>query len=377
MLRFASLVALSLGLTGCGTMPFDYDDGGDTGKPVSGNLATSIPPSMAMAAVPVTAGQVVSVIERKRGNALQHEITLYGAPPNFGSNQVTVTAFKYVDSVPEKPGEDMLAMAKPTDEEIYKEMQERIPGGPMEVSGNVPRNAMGPFGYAFGRRNGANCIYAWQWIESGFRPFNMVANKTTAPVSVRVRICRPGMTEEVMVDFVRQMYVQPRSGSYPGTGPMVAAPMARPMAGDALAAARGSGYAPGYAPAYGSGVAMAPYAAAPYPQQPQFTGGYGYNPAYAQQQAAPQQVAPVRKVAAAPKKTIRRIVRRRVVAPQIYSYTPVQTAPQVVVQQPQVVMPAQPQVVVQPQPQVVVQPQAQPVIRQVLPGAYSAVPMPQ
>lgn len=364
MLRFASLVALAVGLSGCGTMPFDYDDGGDTGKPVSGNLAASIPPSMAMAAVPVAAGQVVSVIERKRGNALQHEITLYGAPPNFGSNQVTVTAFKYVDTIPEKPGEDMVAMTKPTDEEIYKEMQERIPGGPMEVSSNVPRNAMGAFGYAFGRRNGANCLYAWQWIESGFRPFNVVANKTTAPVSVRVRICRPGMTEEVMVDFVRQMYIQPRSGAYPGAGPMAAAPMARPMAGDALAAARGTGYAPGYAPAYGSGFAMTPYGMG-YPQQPGFTGGYGYNPAYAQQQAAPQQVAPARKVAAAPKKTIRRVVRRRVVAPQIYSYTPVQAAPQIVVQQPQVVV----------QPQAV--PQVQPVIRQVAPGGYSAVPMPQ
>jgi len=351
MLRYASLVALAVSLSGCGTMPFDYEDGTDHTRPVAGNLATSIPPSMAMAAVPMAAGQVVSVIERKRGNALQHEITLYGAPPNFGSNQVIVTAYRFVDSTPEKPSEDVLPMSKPTDDEIYKEMQERIPGGPMETSANVPRNAMGPFGYAFGRRNGANCLYAWQWIEGGFRPFNPVANKSTAPVSVRVRICRPGMTEEVMVDFVRQMYIQPRSGGYPGAAPMVAAPMARPPAGDALAAARGGampaygGYAPGYASGYGANPYAPPagYGAAPY-GQPAYTGGYGYNPAYAAQQAAPE-----RKVAAAPvKKVVRRIVRRRVIAPQVYSSAPV-----------------------------VVQRAAPVVVQQTAPGGYSAVPMPQ
>ena len=338
MFRFASLVALTIGLSGCGMLPFDTIESPEDPKPFSTTLGVSIPPSQAMAAMPSGAGQVISVIERRRSNAIQHDITLAGAPPNFGENQINVTAFRYVEDIPEKPLSDGLKIQRPTDSDIYDEMQERIPGGALATSNAVPRNGMGTFGYAFGRRNGANCLYAWQWIEAQARPFNPLNNKSAAPVSVRVRLCRPGMTEEVMVDLVRQMFVAPRfDDSYRGVrGPT---PMAgygmggRGPRGDALTAAR-PGFGNSYGGAYGGSYAT----------------GYGDDAGYDRSYNYPKYRAPVTTgasdYAAAPvRRKVRRVVRRRVAPAATYSYS----APAAV---------------------------STPVTTMV-PGGYSAVPMPQ
>lgn len=348
MLRLVSLVTLGLALSGCG-MVFDYSDTAGEPKPFDTTLGVSIPPSQAMAAMPSGAGQVISVIERRRGNAIQHDITLAGAPPNFGENQINVTAFRYIDESAENPKTDTIKIERPSESDIYAEMQERFPGGPLPTSNAVPRNAMGGFGYAFGRRNGGNCLYAWQWIEPAqVRPLTPFANKTPAPISVRVRLCRPGMTEEVLVDFVRQLFVQPRfdDGYRTSSGPRTNPSMAygygygagagygmRRMGGDALSVAstRPAPYANGYgANPYGYGDDYSGYG--PRPEAPQY------------QAPAPTRVsaAPVRR------KVVRRIVRRRVIPQETYSYS----------------APAAP---------------ATTVVRQAptAPGGYSAVPMPQ
>lgn len=323
MLKFVFSGVLALALSGCGMLPFDYAEPTEDPKPFTTTLGVSIPPSQAMAAMPSGAGQVVSVIERRRSNAIQHEITLAGAPPNFGENQILVSAFRYVDSAPAKPLTDTIPDKKPTEADIYEEMQERIPGGALPTSNAVPRNGMGTFGYAFGRRNGANCLYAWQWIEPPMtRPFQPMNNKTAAPVSVRVRLCRPGMTEEVMVDLVRQMMVAPRyddgfRGYAPrgpmagGYGPSGAMRGSRTMGGDALAAANGMG-ARGYAygPSYGNGY-----------------DDYGMDrsmnyPKYQNQMASRSDYA-----AAPVRKKVRRVVRRRIAAPATYASSPVISAP--------------------------------------------------
>jgi hypothetical protein len=284
-------VVLALGLAGCSSMPFELVER-EPQAPAPTSLGISIPPSMSMAALPPAAGSVVSVIERRRGNALQHEVTLHGAPPNYGENQILVTAFRHVSAIPEKPIEDTLPMRAPTQEDIVNEMTEKLVNGPLPISQNAPQNGAGYFAYAFARRAGVSCLYAWQWVEG--------ENKlTTAPVSVRVRLCKPNTTEEVLVDYVRQLYLMPRTR--PGASGMV---MARGPGGygDALSASRnGGGYAAYQPHPYG----MAYAAPAPAPV------------------AAP--AAPARKVAAASvqkRVLVRRIVKRRVVAPQIYSYAP-------------------------------------------------------
>ena len=348
MLRFVSLVALTIGLSGCGMLPFDTMDGSEDPKPFPTTLGVSIPPSQAMAAMPSGAGQVISVIERRRSNAIQHDITLAGAPPNFGENQINVTAFRYVEDIPEKPLADKIKIERPTDSDIYNEMQERFPGGALPSSNAVPRNGMGTFGYAFGRRNGANCLYAWQWIEPAqARPFTPFNNKTAAPISVRVRMCRPGMTEEVMVDLVRQMFVSPRhDDSYRGNptsrGP---GPMAgyggmggRGLRGDALSAARPM--TNGYASAYGNGYGNM---ATGYGDDAGYDRAYNY-PKY--QTAMATGYSPYAAVAAAPvRRKVRRVVVRRRVAPAAtYSYSA---------------------------------PAASTPATTIVPGGYAAVPMPQ
>jgi len=333
MLRLVTVATLALGLSGCG-MVFDYSDPGGEPKPFDTTLGVSIPPSQAMAMMPPGAGQVIAVIERRRGNAIQHDITLAGAPPNFGENQINVTAFRYVEESAENPKTDALKMERPDETIIYNEMQERIPGGALPTSNAVPRNAMGSFGYAFGRRNGANCLYAWQWIDSGqARPFTPFASKTPAPVSVRVRLCKPGMTEEVMVDFVRQMFVAARNDDAYRVSTRAPAPSYGYGAG-----AYGSGYRP-----IGGGLA-----AAPNPYANPYANPYGgaMPPTYDGQSWQTTQTVAPKRVATVRKKVVRRVV-RRVVPVETYSQAPVTV------------------------------PSSRPAQVMVSPGGYSAVPMPQ
>lgn len=328
MLRHVAVLAVGFGVSGCGLTPFEMGDQSEQPKPFSTTLGVSIPPSQAMAAIPIGAGQVIAVVERRRGNAIQHDITLAGAPPNYGENQINVTAFRYVDENPSFPVEDKVEMRRPTDEDIYKEMQERIPSGALPTSNAVPRNAQGAFGYAFGRRaGGVSCLYAWQWIDPPVaRQFNPMNNKTTpAPVSVRVRLCRPGMTEEVLVDLVRQMYVAVRYDdgyrAAPGgyrPGPMAGGYGQRRLGGDALSAAGGYGRSPmfgNYATGYGEDDPRSGYASSyNYPK-------YDTTPPFARQQATAV-AAPVRRT------VTRRVVRRAAPVQQvIYSQAPQQAAP--------------------------------------------------
>lgn len=308
MLRFSVVVLAGFALSGCSLSPFEMGDQSEKPEPFPTTLGVSIPPSQAMAMMPIGAGQVIAVMERRRGNAIQHDITLAGAPPNFGENQINVTSFRYIDESPSQPAEDKLPMTRSTDDEIYKEMEQRIPRGALPVSNAVPRNAQGTFGYAYGRRAGANCLYAWQWIDPPVaRQFHPIQNKTTpAPVSVRVRLCRPGMTEEVMVDFVRQLFVSVRydggfrgpSAGYPG--PMAGMPGQRRLGGDALSTASGYGQTPMY-PSYATG----------YGDYGNAQAGYGNSinhPKYGNPQIG--QAAAVAAVAPVRRKVVRRVVRR-------------------------------------------------------------------
>lgn len=343
MLRPVAILASAFALAGCSLSPFEMGEQSEQPKPFPTTLGVSIPPSQAMAMMPIGAGQVIAVIERRRGNAIQHDITLTGAPPNFGENQINVTAFRYVDENPAHPVEDKLPMTRLTDEDIYKEMETRIPGGALPTSNAVPRNAQGAFGYAYGRRSGANCLYAWQWIDPPVaRQFHPIQNKTTpAPVSVRVRLCRPGMTEEVMVDLVRQLFVNVRYDDgfrgYPGgyaPGPMAGGAGQRRMGGDALSAASGYGRTPMY-PSYATGGDY---------ENPRsgYASTYNY-PKYANPplgQSSAVAAAPVRR------KVVRRVVRRPAPAAD---YTFARTLPSA---------PA-------------------PAAAKLGPGGYAAVPMPQ
>ena len=158
MFKRLSPLLVSVLLAGCSAMPFELvESSGST--PAQTSLGTSIPPSSSMGALPPAAGSVVSVIERHRGNALQHEVTLHGAPPNYGENQIIVVAFKSIQESAEKPLDDKLTNTRPTAEDITSEIAERFPH-PLTISNNVAQNGAGPFAYAFGRQKGVSCLYA-------------------------------------------------------------------------------------------------------------------------------------------------------------------------------------------------------------------------
>jgi hypothetical protein len=84
-------------------------------------------------------------------------------------------------------------------------------------------NAYGPYGLAIGRDPaGARCLYAWQWIAEP--PALAVGQTASAPMSLRVRLCRTDMTLETMAAAVNQLRIVPRFAGTPITGTSVAEP---------------------------------------------------------------------------------------------------------------------------------------------------------
>ncbi|MGT2479717.1 cellulose biosynthesis protein BcsN [Methylobacterium oryzae CBMB20] len=110
-------------------------------------------------------------------------------------------------------------LAKPSEFGISGEMAVRFPGQAMTVRPPL-RNVYGPVGIALG----ADCLYAWQWIEGG-RGAATVGGQPPAlfqaeplarrAISLRIRLCRTA--EASLGDLVRA--VEGLRIALPGTSP--------------------------------------------------------------------------------------------------------------------------------------------------------------
>lgn len=179
------------------------------------SLASEIAPEQALARLPAEAGTVVSVTERREKDRLTQTVALAGDTTARGANRIRVVAAEH----------DGATLRRMTEERIAEELAEELPDVDMRV---VPRMASAggvPLGLASGRaRDGGTCIYGWQ--ETTATPRRARGGLFTATddvdLSVRVRLCRTGLSEEKLIALVEGLSLRadvvPR-GTFAATGP--------------------------------------------------------------------------------------------------------------------------------------------------------------
>lgn len=141
---------------------------------------------------------VVAVLQRKLINGISQEIALATTSRAPGQSAFYVNLIS--DAGMQSEAEDTLTLTPLTHDRIETEMEERLPGVPMNISLVYVQNKYGPFGFATGRAaSGDACLYAWQQIEHNQASF-FAANNA---ISIRLRLCAAGATEE---QLLRTMY---------------------------------------------------------------------------------------------------------------------------------------------------------------------------
>ncbi|MCX7899324.1 MAG: cellulose biosynthesis protein BcsN, partial [Methylocystis sp.] len=95
---------------------------------------------------------------------------------------------------------------------VRREIVSRFKGVPMRIVGRPMTNALGPFGLAIGAGpGGLRCAYAWQWLDN----FTAAArgerstffNSGDMPASIRMRVCRRGLTVDQLAGWYEQLTV--------------------------------------------------------------------------------------------------------------------------------------------------------------------------
>ena len=134
--------------------------------------------------------QAARVGERAYGDGVVQQIEIAGPAPH-GINLLEVA----VRSTPVATAGAQIPLAKPTEAGIRSEILSRFPDTSMQIVPKPLANRFGPFGLAIGRNADATrCLFAWQWIDG--------LGEDAMPASVRLRLCRQGMTVD---DLARAM----------------------------------------------------------------------------------------------------------------------------------------------------------------------------
>ncbi|MGO4706237.1 cellulose biosynthesis protein BcsN [Microvirga sp. 2MCAF38] len=173
-------------------------------------LATEVPVIKAIVVPPPGGPAVVAVVENKFLNGVSQEVALSTAAEGVGQNAFWVSMMNDPDALTEN--DDVLTIRRITTERIQVEMDARLPGIDMRPSPYFVQNKYGPFGYALGYSAARDlCLYAWQLIE----PTENAIFSTSGIVSVRLRLCEAGATEE---QLLRTMYAYTISAYFEARG---------------------------------------------------------------------------------------------------------------------------------------------------------------
>jgi hypothetical protein len=203
-------------LSGCSVVSHDMRA---VYEPIRDATSSAIP----MAQLPPDAGYVVSILQSRIAGVLTQRIVLKGDAGTRGENAIEVN----VDENDRRPGDVDGPVAKPTRSMIVNELEAKFPHAEMRLSQTWNRNSFGPFGYAIGHvSRRVTCIYAWQF-SAGRAPrliddpalVASAASMPSAPTSVRVRLCRAGVSEEQIVSLLRALQVYPPGSSAPYVDP--------------------------------------------------------------------------------------------------------------------------------------------------------------
>jgi hypothetical protein len=176
-----------------------------------------------LVSLPAEAGAPGRLTERLYANGLRQSVSL-GAQKTLGDwNDLTI------DVQTDAPSADKTTRApmdKPTEAGVRHEILSRFPETPMRIVARPMRNVFGPFGLAVGAaEDGARCAYAWQWVDdirvaqSGDAKAGNVFSGRETPASIRMRLCRKGVSADALAEWFEHLEV----GDIAGLDRMVAA----------------------------------------------------------------------------------------------------------------------------------------------------------
>jgi hypothetical protein len=240
MNRLPSLSLFVLGLSACAAATPDSSllvDATPTGATTAVSTAQGAAASSgasAILALPPRSRLRGELEERRFADGWRQIVTLDRAPVANGWNELTVD----LRSGPPGVREAAIPMARPSEPELRREMALRFPTRRMRIVARPLKNALGPFGLAVGRGSGRmRCAYAWQWVDDlravstpGEAAGSSIARGDEIPASIRLRLCRRGLSEARLVDWfshlrlaeageVDRVVAAARSGSPAGTPP--------------------------------------------------------------------------------------------------------------------------------------------------------------
>ncbi len=160
----------------------------------------------------------MKVKEKHFINGSRQEIVLDAGPGVYGENVIDVSVRT---SGAKTTNSQVLEIGPPTESSIRNEILGRFPDVRMNIVMRPMRNRFGSFGLAIGRHaNGARCIFAWQWVEdlrehtpgvSNFTKFGALMGNRALATSVRMRLCRTGMTVDQLAGYFEGIRVPSRA----------------------------------------------------------------------------------------------------------------------------------------------------------------------
>jgi hypothetical protein len=158
----------------------------------------TVAPEKALVLPPPGGPSIVSVVERKSGNGVEQNISLFTSSSVPGQNFLKVQFFGASGA---NPGVGNAGFSMINESGIAREVARSAPGVPMATSATFLQNSYGPFGYASGRSQaGDTCIYAWQQIRSSVAANTQARN--FGMIQLRLRLCDARASERQLLGIV-------------------------------------------------------------------------------------------------------------------------------------------------------------------------------
>ncbi|SMD12193.1 hypothetical protein SAMN06297251_13128 [Fulvimarina manganoxydans] len=147
------------------------------------------------AELPSGAGRILDVIETRQPSIATQRIVLSGEGSFSGENLIRLETGGPKGTSPR-------LLRPPRREEIVAELTEAGLDRPVVIADEPSANAYGPFGYAFRKESGGNCVYAWQWLDlreveglsSGF-------GIRKQPMNIRIRLCQTRSVNAILASI--------------------------------------------------------------------------------------------------------------------------------------------------------------------------------
>ena len=172
-------------------------------------LAEDVPLSRAFMELPMMAGPIIAVREKRYANGIEQNMILESEAAADGENRIEVRVTQPGKS-DDRIKNEYLQVRNTRQEQIRSDMKEFVWGIPMEIVASVEANAYGTYGYALGRSKlGYNCLLGWQNVKGVMKERRLLGFTTTShtEMSVRLRICRSDLSADQLVSIIRGMRI--------------------------------------------------------------------------------------------------------------------------------------------------------------------------